>query len=120
MRNTYCIFWKTPLAPERGTIWLWVANELLTFAGFPMFDEGIPFRHQGYRAQLLQARGVNWAATWARVSPAGQLPGSQPFSRCCRHSSMARCWLTTPFRPQAPRRLRDYTSTTSGSPGHGA
>ena len=65
MRNTYCVFWKDPLDPRLGTIWLWAPGELLQFAGFPMFDEGIPFRQRGHKPQLIQARGVNWIATWA-------------------------------------------------------
>jgi hypothetical protein len=64
MRNTYCVFWKDPLDPDLGTIWLWAPEELLTFAGFRIFEAGIPLRPHSHRPQLIQARGVNWVAIW--------------------------------------------------------
>jgi hypothetical protein len=60
-----CKFWKDPSDPEKGTIWLYLKSEMMSFAGFSFWEEGIPFRYRGYRPQLIQARGVNWTATLA-------------------------------------------------------
>lgn len=61
----HCVFWKDPANPSKGTIWLYFKSELISFAGFPQFEEGIGYHRQGYRTQVVQARGVNWTATWS-------------------------------------------------------
>jgi hypothetical protein len=63
-RNNYLVFWKSPSAPEKGTVWLWCSDEMRDFARLRHHDEGVPFRARTYRPSLLVARGIKWTATW--------------------------------------------------------
>lgn len=59
----YLVFWKNPGQTEKGTIWLWCSQEMCSAFGVTT-DAGIPIKLQAHRPSLIQARGINWTATW--------------------------------------------------------
>jgi hypothetical protein len=59
----YLVFWKNPDQTEKGTIWLWCSQQLCSAFGVRT-DTDVPIRLQAHRPSLVQARGINWTATW--------------------------------------------------------
>lgn len=59
----YMVFWKNPGQTEKGTIWLWCSQDMCSAVGVET-DEDVPMRLQTFRPSLIQARGINWTATW--------------------------------------------------------
>ncbi|CAK6689964.1 hypothetical protein MNNICLKF_00725 [Synechococcus sp. CBW1107] len=59
----YLVFWKDPANTDGGSIWLWCSQEMCSAFGVTT-DAGIPIRLEAHRPSLVQARGINWTATW--------------------------------------------------------
>jgi hypothetical protein len=63
--NHYCVFWRNPADPAKGTIWLYLSSDACDMGGIRQHEDGVSWRLLGHRPKLVLASGVVWTATWA-------------------------------------------------------
>ena len=62
-KKRFCLQWKDPDRPARGTLWTYMDQKVLDHGKVPSIEEGMNGMMTGHRPSVCM-RGIKWLATW--------------------------------------------------------